>query len=108
MAKKTKVEKTPICITRYRVDTWLNKTNNQAMYGIGVRIEGLKGWARVSCDNIAVIRNTKAEAQAYILAMKAERDKQGYKLLRHSIHKRKPSTPPDYSLTNPSTMGEPQ
>lgn len=72
----------PIQITRYRVDLWLNKATNETMYGVSVKIVGERKWVRVADGGDAVIRNTRAEAETYIANMKAERDPQGYKVVR--------------------------
>lgn len=74
--------KKPIRITKYRVDLWLNKATNEAMYGVSVKIDGTKGWVRVASDGKAIIRDTTAEAQTYISEMKSERDASGYKIAK--------------------------
>lgn len=74
----------PIRITGYRVDTWLNKATNEAMYGVSVKIEGTKGWVRVAQDGAAVIRDTKTSAETYIAGMKRERDLMGFKIVEPS------------------------
>lgn len=77
--------KKPIRITSYRVDLWLNKATNETMYGVSVKIEGVKGWVRVASDNKAVILDTRTEAEAYISSMKAERDARGFKITKAAI-----------------------
>ena len=73
------IGKKPIRITKYRVDTWLNTITSEPLYGVSVKIEGLKGWVRVSNQRKAVILDTVVEAKAYIASMKAERDESGFK-----------------------------
>lgn len=70
----------PIRITDYRVDRWLNKRTNEAMYGVSVKIAGKRGWIRVAEDSKAVIYENRVEAENYISDMKAERDAAGYKI----------------------------
>lgn len=69
----------PIRITKYRVDRWLNKTTNETLYGVSVKIANVAGWVRVACDSKAAIKDTLAEAEQYIADMKAERDSLGFK-----------------------------
>jgi hypothetical protein len=76
------MSKKPLRITKYRVDRWLNKVNNQTLYGVSVKVEGIKGYCRVSQDNVAIIKNTLAEAESYIVQMKSERDAQGFRIAK--------------------------
>lgn len=74
--------KKPVRITSYRVDLWLNKVTNETMYGVSVKIEGVKGWVRVASDSKAVILDNRSEADAYIAEMKSERDARGLKIAK--------------------------
>ncbi|MDE2099567.1 MAG: hypothetical protein KGL39_20105 [Patescibacteria group bacterium] len=70
----------PTRITAYRVDTWLNQLTNEPLYGVSVRIVGVKKWARVCDGKNVILRDTKREIEAYIERMKFERDENGEKL----------------------------
>lgn len=72
--------KKPLRITAYRVDQWLHKGTNDTLYGVSVKIEGLKGWIRVASNSVAVILDTRTEAEAYIASMKTERDERGFRM----------------------------
>ena len=72
----------PIRITSYRVDPWLNKATNDAMWGVSVKIAGYRDWTRVAEDGKAVIFENRVEAENYIADMKAERDVAGYKIMQ--------------------------
>lgn len=72
---------TPIRITDYRVDPWLNQKTNESMYGVSVKIDGVRKWMRVIDDGKAVIFDKRKEADAYIVDMKSQRDAQGLKIL---------------------------
>jgi predicted transcriptional regulator len=62
----------------YRVDRWLNKVSNEAMYGVSVKVAGHHGWIRVAENGNAVIKDFESEAISYIAKMKSERDADGY------------------------------
>jgi hypothetical protein len=74
------MSKKPIRITRYRVDRWGNKVTGESLYGVSVKVEGIKGYCRISENGAAVLKDTMTEAEAYIEQMKSERDAQGFKI----------------------------
>jgi hypothetical protein len=66
-------------ITKYEVTTWLNKLTNEPIYGVRVRVTG-QGWCGVAVDGKPVFRYSRKEARDYIVGMKKERDKDGFRI----------------------------
>lgn len=66
-------------IVGYRVSRWLNQKTNEAMYGVEVRLKGRRDWIGVAEGSKAVLFDHKTQAEQYIVGMKAERDKDGFK-----------------------------